>query len=91
MLISCELSRKKLDLFFLVIHRVQCSACHRPSFSGFRYKCLQCQTSHYQLCQDCFWRGRTSDQHLSTHEMKEYTYFILPNKNLRHSFRRLVL
>ncbi|CAF4389653.1 unnamed protein product, partial [Rotaria magnacalcarata] len=71
-----------------VIHRVKCSACQRPSFSGFRYKCLQCTKRTYQLCQDCFWRGRTSDQHLSTHEMKEYTYFTLPNKHCRYSLRK---
>ncbi|CAF4323243.1 unnamed protein product [Rotaria socialis] len=71
-----------------VIQRVKCSACQRPSFSGFRYKCLQCTKRTYQLCQDCFWRGRTSDQHLSTHEMKEYTYFISPNKHCRNSLRQ---
>ncbi|CAF0815637.1 unnamed protein product [Rotaria sordida] len=71
-----------------VIHRVKCSACQRPSFSGFRYKCQQCHNRTYQLCQDCFWRGRTSDQHLSTHEMKEYTYFISPNKDIRYSIRK---
>ncbi|CAF2999344.1 unnamed protein product [Rotaria sp. Silwood2] len=71
-----------------VIHRVKCSACQRPSFSGFRYKCQECHNRTYQLCQDCFWRGRTSGQHLSTHEMKEYTYFISPNKDIRHSIRK---
>jgi hypothetical protein len=95
MLKPSELSGKKLTLnslfFVLVIHRVKCSACQRPSFSGFRYKCLQCHHRTYQLCQDCFWRGRTSHHHLSTHEMKEYTYFISPNKDLRQSIRRLIL
>ncbi|CAF1063580.1 unnamed protein product [Adineta ricciae] len=71
-----------------VIHRVKCSACQRPSFSGFRYKCQQCHNRTYQLCQDCFWRGRTSEQHLSTHEMKEYTYFTPPNKDFRQSIRK---
>ncbi|UJR20870.1 hypothetical protein I4U23_023979 [Adineta vaga] len=71
-----------------VIHRVKCSVCQRPSFSGFRYKCQECHHRNYQLCQDCFWRGRTSEQHLSTHEMKEYTYFISPNKDFRQSIRK---
>jgi len=71
-----------------VIHRVKCSACQRPSFSGFRYKCQQCHDRTYQLCQDCFWRGRVSDQHLPTHEMKEYTFFTSPVKELRQSIRR---
>ncbi|CAF0749532.1 unnamed protein product [Rotaria sordida] len=71
-----------------VIHRVKCSACQRASFSGFRYKCQQCHDRTYQLCQDCFWRGRVSDQHLPTHEMKEYTFFTSPVKEFRQSIRR---
>lgn len=73
---------------FSVIHRVKCSACQRASFSGFRYKCQQCHDRTYQLCQDCFWRGRVSDQHLPTHEMKEYTFFTSPVKEFRQSIRR---
>jgi hypothetical protein len=93
--LSRKLKTKKLTFYFsrffffsIVIHRVKCSACQRPSFSGFRYKCQQCTNRTYQLCQDCFWRGRSSHQHLSTHEMKEYTYFISPNKDFRHSIRK---
>ncbi|CAF2494576.1 unnamed protein product [Rotaria sp. Silwood2] len=71
-----------------VIHRVKCSGCQRASFSGFRYKCQQCHDRTYQLCQDCFWRGRVSDQHLPTHEMKEYTFFTSPVKEFRQSIRR---
>lgn len=71
-----------------MIHRVKCSACQRTSFSGFRYKCQQCHDRTYQLCQDCFWRGRVSDQHLPTHEMKEYTFFTSPVKEFRQSIRR---
>ncbi|CAF4492893.1 unnamed protein product, partial [Rotaria magnacalcarata] len=63
------------------------SACQRASFSGFRYKCQQCHDRAYQLCQDCFWRGRVSDQHLPTHEMKEYTFFTSPVKEFRQSIR----
>lgn len=86
--ISYENKNLAFHSSFKVIHRVKCSACKRPSFSGFRYKCQQCYNQSYQLCQDCFWRGRTSDQHVSTHEMKEYTYFTTPNKDLRSSLRR---
>ena len=73
---------------FEVIHYVKCSACQRPSFSGFRYKCQQCHHRTYQLCQDCFWRGRTSEQHLSTHDGKEYTYFLSKDNKLRYSVRK---
>ena len=57
-----------------VIHPVTCSACQRHNFIGFRYKCQKCR--NYQLCQDCFWRGRTSGSHQSIHQMKEYTSYV---------------
>lgn len=57
-----------------VVHPVQCEGCHRASFTGFRYKCQQC--FKYNLCQDCFWRGRTSGIHNPDHQMKEYTNFV---------------
>ncbi|CAF1152483.1 unnamed protein product, partial [Didymodactylos carnosus] len=40
------------------------------------------------LCQDCFWRGRISDDHQLDHEIKEYTYFQSPVKEFRQSLRR---
>lgn len=63
-------------LFFpsSVLHPVQCDGCHRDSFMGFRYKCQRCY--NYQLCQDCFWRGRTSGGHSNEHQMKEYTSYV---------------
>lgn len=44
------------------------------SFTGFRYKCQRC--TNYQLCQQCFWRGRTSSTHSNEHEMKEYSTYV---------------
>lgn len=44
------------------------------SFTGFRYKCQRCP--NYQLCQQCFWRGRTSGNHSNEHEMKEYSSYV---------------
>jgi hypothetical protein len=57
-----------------VIHPVTCNACDRSHFTGFRYKCQKCRK--YQLCQDCFWRGRISHSHQLTHQMKEYTSYV---------------
>ena len=57
-----------------VQHSVKCSACERSNFNGFRYKCQKCRK--YQLCQDCFWRGRISHSHQLTHQMKEYTSYV---------------
>ncbi|XP_025109384.1 dystrobrevin beta-like isoform X2 [Pomacea canaliculata] len=69
-----------------VIHPVQCEGCHRASFTGFRYKCQQC--FKYNLCQDCFWRGRTSGIHNPDHQMKEYTSYRSNTKQLGHSIKK---
>lgn len=68
------------------VHPVQCEGCHRESFMGFRYKCQRCY--NYQLCQDCFWRGRTSGNHTDTHEMKEYLSYKSPAKQIGHSLKK---
>ncbi len=57
-----------------VQHPVTCNVCQRSHFNGFRYKCQKCRK--YQLCQDCFWRGRVSNSHQLTHQMKEYTSYV---------------
>ncbi|XP_063415860.1 dystrobrevin beta-like isoform X1 [Mytilus trossulus] len=69
-----------------VFHPVQCEGCHRESFMGFRYKCQRCY--NYQLCQDCFWRGRTSGNHGNDHEMKEYTTYKSPAKQIGHALKK---
>ncbi|KAM6948711.1 dystrobrevin alpha [Aplochiton taeniatus] len=63
-----------------VFHPVECSYCHSESMMGFRYRCQQCH--NYQLCQDCFWRGRASGSHSNQHQMKEYTSWKSPAKKL---------
>ncbi|KAJ1364442.1 Dystrobrevin-1 [Parelaphostrongylus tenuis] len=69
-----------------VYHPVVCDACQIQSFTGFRYKCQRC--SNYQLCQNCFWRGRTSHNHSNEHEMKEYSSYKSPTKQLAHSIHK---
>ncbi|VDM61132.1 unnamed protein product [Angiostrongylus costaricensis] len=69
-----------------VYHPVVCDACQIQSFTGFRYKCQRC--SNYQLCQNCFWRGRTSQSHSNEHEMKEYSSYKSPTKQLAHSIHK---
>ena len=58
----------------VVLHPLQCDSCHVESFVGFRYKCQRCY--NYHLCQDCFWRGRTSGNHSNDHEVKEYSTYV---------------
>ncbi|CAI4230921.1 unnamed protein product [Auanema sp. JU1783] len=69
-----------------VYHPVVCDACQARSFTGFRYKCQRC--ANYQLCQNCFWRGRTSQNHSNEHEMKEYSSYKSPTKQLAHSIHK---
>ena len=57
-----------------VIHPITCDACHRENFSGFRYRCQKCH--NFQMCQDCFWRGRIFGSHTNEHEVKEYTSYV---------------
>ncbi|OQR73137.1 dystrobrevin alpha-like [Tropilaelaps mercedesae] len=69
-----------------VLHPISCDACHSPQFYGFRYKCQRCY--NYHLCQQCFWKGRTSNQHSLQHQCKEYTSYNPPSKQLSHSLRK---
>ncbi|KAH7727783.1 Zinc fingerZZ type family protein [Aphelenchoides avenae] len=69
-----------------VYHPVVCDACQAPSLFGFRYKCQRC--TNYQLCQSCFWRGRTSGSHSNEHEMKEYSSYKSPTKQIAHSIQK---
>lgn len=69
-----------------VVHPMTCDACQREGFSGFRYRCQKCHS--YQLCQDCFWRGRISGPHTNEHEVKEYTTYKSPSKQIGHSLRK---
>nr|CAH8870296.1 unnamed protein product [Trichobilharzia regenti] len=54
-----------------VRHNVRCEGCKREQICGLRYKCTRCP--HYNLCQDCFWVGVTTDQHTNAHDVKEYS------------------
>ena len=70
-----------------VVHPVTCEGCRRNGFTGFRYKCQKCY--NYNLCQDCFWRGRSSGSHNSeTHPCKEFCFWQSQSKELSNSLRR---
>ncbi|XP_017774247.1 PREDICTED: dystrobrevin beta isoform X2 [Nicrophorus vespilloides] len=68
-----------------VVHPIQCDACQKENFAGFRYRCQKCP--HYNLCQDCFWRGRVSVPHTLDHNVKEYSSFS-PTRTIGHSLRK---
>lgn len=69
-----------------IVHPIMCSVCHKENFSGFRYRCTRCNS--YQLCQECFWHGRVSLNHQNDHEVKEYTSYKSPTKQIGHSLRK---
>lgn len=69
-----------------IVHQTVCSVCHRENFTGFRYRCQRC--NNYQLCQECFWHGRVSQSHQNDHEVKEYTSYKSPSKQIGYSLRK---
>lgn len=69
-----------------IVHPTVCSVCHRENFTGFRYRCQRCHA--YQLCQECFWHGKTSLNHQNDHEVKEYSSYKSPSKQIGHSLRK---
>lgn len=60
--------------FSLVNHPITCDACRRDNFTGFRYRCQKCH--NFQMCQECFWRGRVASSHTIEHDVKEYTSYV---------------
>ncbi|EDW77098.2 uncharacterized protein Dwil_GK22187 [Drosophila willistoni] len=70
-----------------IVHPTICSVCHKENFTGFRYRCQRCHA--YQLCQECFWHGKTSLNHQNDHEVKEYSSYKSPSKQIGHSLRKL--
>lgn len=71
-----------------VVHPTICSSCQRENFTGFRYRCQNSRCHGYQLCQDCFWQGRISQNHQNDHEVKEYSCYKSPSKQIGHSLRK---
>lgn len=71
-----------------VVHPTTCSVCQRENFTGFRYRCQHSRCHGYQLCQECFWTGKTSQSHQNDHEVKEYSCYKSPSKQIGHSLRK---
>ncbi|KAH9509038.1 hypothetical protein Btru_048865 [Bulinus truncatus] len=51
-------------------HQAKCNVCKDFPIVGFRYRCLKC--FNFDVCQSCFFSGRTSKSHKLTHPMQEY-------------------
>lgn len=53
------------------VHSVRCCDCTRKPIVSLRYQCTQCP--NYNLCQMCFLKGRTTDKHLASHQVLEFS------------------
>ncbi|XP_036361138.1 dystrophin-like isoform X3 [Octopus sinensis] len=53
-----------------VKHEVKCSICKDFPIIGFRYRCLKC--FKFDICQQCFFNGKTKGKHKLKHPLKEF-------------------
>ncbi|XP_076103490.1 dystrophin-like [Mytilus galloprovincialis] len=51
-------------------HEAKCNICKSCPIVGFRYKCLKC--FNFDMCQNCFYTGRTKKTHKLKHPIQEY-------------------
>ena len=68
-------------------HSVKCFICQLNPIVGFRYRCLEC--FKVDLCQDCFWSGRSLDHHKSNHSVQEYCLEASKTENVKDFFKTL--
>eukprot|EP00117_Sycon_ciliatum_P003078 scpid1136/ scgid5197/ Dystrophin-related protein 2 len=79
---------EKLNKSELVNHDIDCVLCNQP-IRGLRYRCKKHTSDN--ICQDCFWEGRTNQQHKSYHLVQEYTSQASVSERMRdvtQSFKR---
>lgn len=51
-------------------HQAKCNICKEYPIVGFRYRCLKC--FNFDMCQACFFFGRSGKNHKLSHPMHEY-------------------
>lgn len=51
-------------------HQAKCNSCKQYPIIGLRYRCLKC--FNFDMCQTCFFAGRTTKNHKLSHPMHEY-------------------
>ncbi|KAJ6635999.1 Dystrophin, isoform E [Pseudolycoriella hygida] len=62
-------------------HQAKCNICRGFPIVGFRYRCLKCL--NFDMCQMCFFFGKTSKNHKFSHPMREYCTLTTPAEDMR--------
>lgn len=68
-------------------HQAKCNICKQYPIIGFRYRCLLC--FNFDMCQACFFSGRTIKNHKIAHPMREYCFPTSSGEDVR-DFTKIV-
>ncbi|XP_037038480.1 dystrophin, isoforms A/C/F/G/H isoform X6 [Bradysia coprophila] len=68
-------------------HQAKCNICKEYPIVGFRYRCLKC--FNFDMCQMCFFFGRTAKNHKLSHPMHEYCTTTTSTEDVRDFTRAL--
>ncbi|XP_015782306.1 dystrophin isoform X2 [Tetranychus urticae] len=68
-------------------HQSKCNVCKQFPIIGFRYKCLLC--FNFDICQICFFSGRTTKNHKIIHPMQEYCLATSSGQDIK-DFTRII-
>uniref|UniRef100_A0A8C2TEV8 Dystrotelin n=2 Tax=Coturnix japonica TaxID=93934 RepID=A0A8C2TEV8_COTJA len=72
----------RLSATEMVSHHIRCRVCKTFPITGHRYRCLKCL--NFDLCQDCFFTGRLSKPHKSSHPVVEHCVQMSAKANAKH-------
>lgn len=68
-------------------HQSKCNVCKAYPIVGFRYRCMLC--FNFDMCQTCFFFGKTAKNHKNSHPMQEYCLATSSGEDL-HDFTRII-
>ncbi|XP_031638599.1 dystrophin, isoforms A/C/F/G/H isoform X4 [Contarinia nasturtii] len=68
-------------------HQAKCNICKEYPIVGFRYRCLKC--FNFDMCQTCFFFGRSGKNHKLSHPMHEYCTTTTSTEDMRDFTRAL--
>ncbi|XP_052894793.1 dystrophin [Anopheles moucheti] len=68
-------------------HQAKCNICKEYPIEGFRYRCLKC--FNFDMCQKCFFTGRSTKNHKLSHPMHEYCTTATSTEDVRDFTRAL--